>query len=277
MTGPVSFVTGAASGIGRHIAGMLLAAGHRVVAADLDYARLVVWFGQQSPQAQRHLLIVPLDVTDAAAWHAALERTLHTFGHIDHLFNVAGIIQPGWGHAINVAQIDRLVDVNVKGVLYGCRLTGALMVQRGHGHIINLASLAGLAPVPGLSLYSATKFAVRGYSLALAGELKPMGVAVTVISPDLVDTPMLDLQLDYPEAALTFSGPRPLTVADLEPVVWDALRRRPLEISIPRSRGALARLVNFLPWLMWPSDPILRKIGGRRAATLRSSRKRATP
>ena len=82
------------------------------------------------------------------------------------------------------------------------------MIPLGSGHIVNIASLASLVPSPGLALYSASKYAVRAFSLAAAEELREHGVAVTTVCPDAVRTAMLDKQLDYPEAALTFTAPR---------------------------------------------------------------------
>src|SRR5205823_4569252 len=111
-----------------------------------------------------------------------------------------------------------------------------------HGHIINIASMAALAPIPGISLYSASKYAVRGFSLAAAQELRAHGVYVTVVCPDAVQTPMLDAQLAHDEAAATFSGPRLLTVEEVgRAIIGQGLARRPLEIYLPPSRGWLAR------------------------------------
>lgn len=122
--------------------------------------------------------------------------------------------------------------------------------------------LASLAPVPGLSLYTASKFAVRGLSLAAATELKPHGVAVTVVMPDAVQTPMLDLQVHYDEAALTFSGDRPLTVEDVERLVLTkVLTQKPLEVAFPLSRGALARAANTAPGVTSLIAPMLLQRG----------------
>jgi 3-oxoacyl-[acyl-carrier protein] reductase len=128
-------------------------------------------------------------------------------------------------------------------------LAEALSRQPG-GHLINIASLAGLAPVPGLSIYSATKFAVRAFTLAAASELRNRNIHVSVICPDLVDTNMLTLQLDYPEAAMSFTGPKVLTVQDVErAVLYNALERKQVEIMLPNRRGWLAKVGNLFPVL----------------------------
>ncbi len=136
----------------------------------------------------------------------------------------------------------------MKGTVLGTRAAARRMVPAGKGHIVNFGSLASLAPVPGLCLYTASKFAVRGFSLAAATELARHGVAVTLVMPDAVQTPMLDLQLEYEEAAMTFSGDRPLTVEDIERVLVErVLPKRPMELTIPLSRGSLARFANAAP------------------------------
>ena len=105
-----------------------------------------------------------------------------------------------------------------------------------------------MAPVPGLGLYVGTKYAVRGFSMAAAQELAPLGVAVTTVCPDAVRTPMLDLQVDYPEAAITFMAPRFLGPEDVSALILGkVLRRRPVLVSIPKSRAFLARLSDLFP------------------------------
>jgi 3-oxoacyl-[acyl-carrier protein] reductase len=147
------------------------------------------------------------------------------------------------------------------------------MVGRGGGHIINIASLAALAPVPGIALYSASKYAVRGFSLAAAQELRPHGVAVTVICPDAVDTPMLDRQIDQDAAAMSFSGARFLTVDDVSAAVLGrALPKRPLEIHLPRSRALLARIADLFPRTALWLRPTLERRGRARQAAMQRKR-----
>lgn len=257
----VFLLTGCASGIGRHLTRALSNLGHRVLATDVNEAGLAE-AAQQDGWKPESVKRQVLDVRDRAQWEAALASCLAHFGRLDVLLNIAGYLKPGWTWEIDQAQIDRHLDINVKGVMHGVHVVGKHMVERKHGHIINIGSLASLAPVPGLSLYSSSKFAVRGFTLAAAQELAPHGVKVTLVMPDAVQTPMLDLQVDYEQAAMTFSGPKALTVEDIERALLDeVLPHAPLELPIPFSRGAMARLATFLPAAVVKLAPLFTKKG----------------
>lgn len=247
-------ITGCASGIGRHLAERAVTAGHQLLATDLDAAALAreaQRLGWRAPQVDH----CPLDVRDANAWPAVIDRAVQTFGRLDVVMNVAGVIQPGYVHEISPETVLLHIDVNARGVMLGTQAAARQMVRQGHGHIINISSMAGIAPIPGIASYSASKFAVRGFSLAVAHELRSHGVSVTCVCPDAVETPMLDLQMTHEAAALTFSAKRFLTVEDVGRAIFErALPRRPLEITLPRSRGWLAKLTSLWPasarWLL---------------------------
>ncbi|MEZ4385270.1 MAG: SDR family oxidoreductase [Nannocystaceae bacterium] len=265
------FLTGCASGIGRDLADALLSAGHRIWATDVaidrlrEHARSRAWPAERSACAH-------LDVRDAAAWESTYAAAIEQLGGVDVHINVAGYLRPGWLRALPLEELDRHIDVNLRGVAYGTAVAARHMSERRRGHIINIASLAGIAPIPGIAIYSATKHAVRGLSLAAAAELREHGVAVTTICPDAVETPMLELQVDHEEAALTFSGARPLTTAQVVAAVLRALDRRPLEVAMPRSRAVLARLAALFP----ASVQLLRGRLARRGASRQAARPRTT-
>ncbi len=241
-------LTGAASGIGKHLAKALSGRGHRVLATDVNEQGLSELASLRGRGGGGDVLTHALDVTSPEAWERALDAAEKAFGPADVVMNIAGFLKPGFIHETDERSVHLHIDVNVKGVIFGTRAAAKRMVPRGSGHIVNFGSLASLAAVPGLCLYSASKFAVRGFSLAAAAELKPHGVAVTVVMPDAVQTPMLDLQVDYKEAAMTFSGDAPLTVEDIESaIVSRVLTRRPMEVTIPLGRGLLARVATTAP------------------------------
>jgi len=240
-------VTGAASGIGAQLAAALLQRGERVCAVDINPAPMEALKAAAATPEQ--LWIASLDVRDAAAWDALLDQLKQRWSQLDVLVNVAGVLKPGYCHE-STAEVDFHIDINTKGTIHGTRAAARLMKAQGHGHIVNIASLAGIAAIPGLSLYSASKFAVRGYTLAVAQELRDTGVKVTVVCPDAVQTPMLDLQVNYDQAALTFSGNRSLTTQEVMSAILDhALTKAPLEITLPASRGFVSKLASFFPGL----------------------------
>jgi 3-oxoacyl-[acyl-carrier protein] reductase len=253
-------VTGCASGIGLDLASALVELGASVTATDVDLDRLQMVAATRGWPEDR-VLVRRLDVTDPGQWQATVDAARERFGGIDVLANVAGVLVPGWVHEVDVRAIALQIDVNFKGVALGMRTVAPLLIERGAGHIVNVASLAALAPIEGIAIYSATKYAVRGLSLAAAQELRRRGVDVTLVCPDAVRTPMLELQREREEAAMTFSGPRELEPEEVTAAILDALRRRPLEVWLPRRRGWLARAADLFPRAAMAVGPMVRKRG----------------
>lgn len=270
MTIKTVVITGAASGIGRHWANALLNKSdeYRLVLADINEEGLRAAF-KPSEHVRLHLL----DIRSVGQWRSVIDDALQNFGRVDYLFNVAGANRPMFFRDQPIEAIDRVIDVNLKGALIGMKLVGDAMLEQGAGHIINVASLAGLSPTPGNALYSAAKGGLRNASIAAAVEWRKRGVAVTVISPDLVDTPIMQKHLEGggDEVALTYTGVT-LTVVDLEQAFWKAMRDKPLEINLPRWRGWLAKLNHVNPSLMfWLYEP-MKKRGMKRLERIRKER-----
>jgi 3-oxoacyl-[acyl-carrier protein] reductase len=251
-TRPVSIVSGAASGIGRHVARVLHRAGHELTLIDIDANGLERTARDHGFANDRAVCLEAHDVRDAQGWDALVERATNRFGRIDFAFNIAGYLRPGYVHEMDAELFARHLDINAKGVMYATRAAARQMIRQGSGHILNVASIAGISHVPGLSAYCASKHAVRGFSLAVAHELLRHGVAVTVLCPDAVETPMLTLQESYPEAAMTFGAGRGLTLEEVEDALLRAMKDRPLEVvlDVPGSGRAVgARLANMFPKL----------------------------
>jgi 3-oxoacyl-[acyl-carrier protein] reductase len=260
----VFIVTGCASGIGRAVTGQLARRGHRVLATDVDEQGLAE-VAKADGWPDERVVCRRLDVRDLQHWRVAIEEVESRWRRLDALLNVAGYLEPGWVHAFDPAAVAKHFDINVEGLMLGTRLAAERMVAQKSGHIVNVASIAAFAPVPGLSLYSASKYAVRAFSLAAAIELREHGVAVTVVCPDAVATPMLDRQEDYREAAVTFTAPRVLSADEVaREIVGPVLDKRPLEVALPKRRKWLARTADLVPELGAVVRPFFERQGRAR-------------
>lgn len=268
----VVMITGSASGLGKALTRRFIAEGYRVLATDINYEGLRVVAREEGWTGDK-VWLRKLDITKPAQWQKLWQALLEKWQAVDMLLNVAAYLKPGKIMRVEHEEIERHMQINVCGLMHGARLAAQTMAEQGRGHIINIASLAGVAPIPGIALYSSSKFAVRGFSLALAQELKPRGVAVTVICPDAIETPMLDLQEDYEDAALTFSGGRTLTVDELVAHVFEkVLPQRPVEVLIPGGRGWLAKLGGAFPGVAFMLSDYLGKKGAEKQAMRRRQR-----
>jgi 3-oxoacyl-[acyl-carrier protein] reductase len=237
-------ITGASSGIGLDLATTLYEKGHSLILIDIDEPALHEKFALSD---RLHLL--PGDISKVTIWLEAVEKAKELGKPISHLINCAGVIRPGFVSDYELDEIDFHLDINTKGTILGTTIIGREMKFQEFGHIINIASLAGIAPVSGLALYTASKFAVRGFSLAVAADFRDFGVEVSVVCPDLVQTRMLDLQLDYPEESkLTFSGPeKVLQPKDITAVIIHLMNKPKPLVCIPESRGLLAKIAGSWP------------------------------
>ena len=184
----VAIITGASSGIGEATARRLAESGARVVLAARRVERLEA-LAVDIEHHQGTALVAPTDVTDERSVQRLARRALDAFGRIDILINNAGIMPLSPISKLRVEEWDRMIDVNIKGVLYCIAATLPTMLEQGSGHIINVSSVAGRRPFPSGTVYSATKFAVRAISQGLRLELSPInGIRVTDIEPGVVAT-----------------------------------------------------------------------------------------
>jgi 3-oxoacyl-[acyl-carrier protein] reductase len=275
MSNPVVLITGAAKGIGRHLALCFLREKYQVVATDIDADLLEKgWNLSSDGQNTEGVHLERLDVTKPEEWRILCEKIKNRYGKLDVCINNAGVIIPSFIKELDIQTIDYQIDVNTKGMMYGTKYAADMMRMQGYGHIINIASLAGVEPINGISVYSASKFAIRGFSLAVVPELRQYGVRLSVICQDLVDTDMLTEQLDYKAAALTFSGKKYLQVEDIEHAVFKrALAKQEVEILVPKGRGLIAKLGNFFPSIGFKLTEILSQKGLKNLERIKRQRK----
>jgi NAD(P)-dependent dehydrogenase (short-subunit alcohol dehydrogenase family) len=163
-----------------------------VVAADADKDGAERTAGDLSERGPGAATAAAVDVRDADAVQALVDQTRDRHGRLDLMVNNAGIGVGGETRELLLAHWDRVIDVNLRGVVHGVHAAYPVMVDQGSGHIVNTASLAGLLPSPGLTPYAMTKHGVVGLSLSLRAEAAGHGVRVTAVCPGVVDTPILD-------------------------------------------------------------------------------------
>jgi len=190
----VWFITGASSGIGQELTRQALDAGEAVVAVSRSPVGLA---GLGRPEL---LLAVDADVRDEAAVRKAVDAAASRFGRIDVVANNAGYGLFGAVEEAADAQARAIFDTNVFGVLNVLRATLPVLRAQRSGHILQGSSYFGQTAIPGVGLLAATKYAVEGLSDALAAEVAPLGIKVTLIQPGLVATPFLS-NLDTAAAA----------------------------------------------------------------------------
>jgi len=184
----VAIVTGGGSGIGEALCRALAARGDTVIVTDIDGASAERVAGDIGANA----VAAKVDVRDAAAVQGLVDDTVAAHGTLDLIVNNAGIGVGGDVLELTVAHWDRIIDINLRGVVHGIQAAYPVMARQRRGHIVNIGSVAGLTPPPYLTPYVATKHAVVGLSLALRGEAKAHNVGVTVVCPGWTDTPILD-------------------------------------------------------------------------------------
>ena len=247
MNDPVFLVSGAACGLGQSLVNRLAALGRRVVAADVDNhrleeaARLAAW-----PMAKVRL--VPLDVREPAQWVAAFAAAARAFGGVDVLLHAAAHLKAGEAHAATVEDVHRHLDVNAKGTAFALQAAAAHMVPRQGGHVVVFSSLDAFAPRPGLGLHGAAAAAARSVALAANLELRPRGVAVTVVCTATVDAPADVLGLGA-EATCQAGGAEMTADSVVDAVLGRVLPGRPRELVVPPTRGLAARLACLSPAL----------------------------
>ena len=229
IRGKTIAITGAARGIGYATAEALLRRGARVVIGDRDVAL------QESSVAKLTNLGpvsgYPLDVTDRESFAAFLDKArtdagAGSAGHIDVLINNAGVMPIGPFLEQSEQSIRSSIEVNLYGVIAGCQLALPDMVARRRGHIINIASLSGLIPVPGQVVYVGAKFGVVGLSAALADEMAPHGVHVSVVMPPFTNTELISGTRETP-------GTKPVEPQDIAAAVVKTLDKPKTHVAVP--------------------------------------------
>lgn len=259
MSGRVVVLIGAARGIGAATARRLAARGDALVLADADAAALAAVRAALARGGARVIAQVT-DVRDIAALTRLRDRARIAFGRVDALVNFAAILRPGDLTELSPGAVSDQIHVNLVGAIHATQVFLPAFLERRRGHVVHVASLGGIVPLPHESVYSATKFGLRGFCHALALELRGTGVKVTVVSPDSVDTQQLALEAAHAPSTLAFTSAA-LPADAVARAVARALDRPRLEVLVPSARGVLIKLLAFSPRLLWLLYPLLDRLG----------------
>lgn len=224
VQGKTIVVTGGGSGIGRELVLQLLQKGARVAATDIH---------EDSLYETRHLAgdLAPLltlhrfDVANRASVEAFPQQVIELHGQVDGIINNAGIIQPFYNVAdLNMRQIERIMNTNLYGTLYMVRAFLPYLLMRPEAHIVNVSSMGGFIPVPGQTVYCASKAAMKTLTEGLYAELLDTPVGVTVIHPGAVDTNIVENSGTYlPESNSDYPS---LPANKAAEIIIDAMERR---------------------------------------------------
>jgi len=200
IEGKVVVITGASSGLGEAAARHLSAQGAPVVLGARRVERLRSLADELSRRGGK-ALAVEMDVSNCDQVKKLVEAAVQTYGRIDVMLNNAGLMPQAPLELLKIDEWDRMIDVNIKGVLYGIAAALPYMKQQKSGHLINVSSVAGHKVGPGFAVYAATKFAVRALSEGLRQEVKPYNIRTTVISPGAVASELPNSVTDPKTAA----------------------------------------------------------------------------
>ena len=231
LRGAVVVVTGASAGIGEATALRFARAGSRTVLAARRVERLEALAGTIRSHGGEALSI-RCDVTEPDDIAGLVDATIGAYGRCDVLVNNAGIPGGGAFRDVSPEQIERLVRVNLLGVLLVTKAFLPHLIERRTGHVVNVASVAGRVATPGAAVYGATKHGLVAFSEALSAELQPAGILVTAVNPGLTRTE------GFPQTG----RPRPLvmTADRVARTIVDVVRReRAPEVSVPRALALL--------------------------------------
>ncbi len=222
ITGKVIVITGASSGLGEASARLLSSQGARVVLGARRKDRIQA-LADELTRGGGKAIAVTTDVTDRDQVKKLADAAAQTYGRIDVMINNAGLMPQALLEQLQIDEWDRMIDVNIKGVLYGIAAALPYMKEQKAGHFINVSSVAGHKVGPGFAVYAATKHAVRALSEGLRQEVKPYNIRTTVISPGAVSTEL------------------PNSITD--PVAAERVRKFYADAAIPAD--AFARTVAF--------------------------------
>jgi NAD(P)-dependent dehydrogenase (short-subunit alcohol dehydrogenase family) len=235
LSGKVVAITGAARGIGKATAKALVNKGCRVAIGDLDLDLAE----KNAAELGAGTVALQLDVTDRSSFERFLDEAERQLGPVDAVVNNAGIMPVTPFEEEGEDSIRRQIEINFIGVATGTQLAIRRLRPRGSGYIVNIASQAGKAGVPGIATYSGTKHAVVGLSEAVRTELRGSGIEVLCVMPTVVNTELT--------SGVGQKWVKPVEAADVANEIVEAMEVPRFDVFVPRANGILYKVLGPLP------------------------------
>jgi NAD(P)-dependent dehydrogenase (short-subunit alcohol dehydrogenase family) len=235
LNGKVVAITGGAQGIGKATATALVRKGCRVALGDIDLElaeKTAAGLGGGT-------VALPLDVTDRASFESFLDETGRQLGPVDAVINNAGIMPVTPFVDESEDSVRRQIDINLHGVITGTQLAIKRLQPRRSGYIVNIASQAGKAGIPGIATYSGTKHAVVGISEAVRTELRGSGIEVLCVMPTIVNTELT--------SGVGQRWVKPVEAEDVANAIVDAMEVPRFDVFVPKANGAIYKVLGLLP------------------------------
>ena len=262
-------ITGGSDGIGAATARLFAEAGANLVLVARSRKNLEAIAAELRDKAR--VEIFPMDVTDADACVDLFKKAVFEFGSVDILVNNAGFHARGPVRDVDADDLGRTIDVNLKAPIMLTRIALPYLEEAGGGAIINVASLHGKFASAGATTYSASKFGLRIFTLALNQELEGTGIKAAVVSPGPVDTGFIMENLDEVDD-IVFSQPMS-SAEDVAQTILDLCGNKVREQDMPVFSGILATAAYLMPWLSKLIRPSLQRKGARVKARLKAEQK----
>jgi len=269
FAGSVVVVTGGASGIGKEIVNQIAPAGAKVIIVGRTNKT-----GKQFVKELKHKNIdvdfEHVDMTDTKKVERMFKNIVAKYGRIDYMFNNAGIFMAGEIRDTKLDNWYKVMNNNIFATVNGTHFAYQQMLKQGSGHIVNVASAAGLLPVPIMGIYGATKFAIVGLTHELRNEAKTLGIKVSVVCPTIINTPLYDTatynRLDKSKALKTRGALQ--TPQSAAKKILRGVKRNKATINTSVS--------NHLVWILFRIAPWAYDIGARRVIKLYRKKLRTT-
>ena len=265
-------ITGGSEGVGAAAARMFAEAGANLMLVARSKRNLEVM--AEELRDKTRVEVFAMDVSDDGACVDLFKKAEFEFGHIDILVNNAGYHQRGLAAEVGVADLGKMVDVNLKAPIMLSRIALPYLREAGGGAIINVGSLAGRTPVPGSATYAATKAGLRSFTYSMFEELRGSGIKIATVSPGPIDTGFIMSDVDV-VSDLTFSQPIS-TAEQVAQAILDLCGNDQREKSMPAISGLLTMLTYIMPGLARAFRPMLERKGARVKRQLRAAQKSTT-